>query len=84
MASGVNSPMALKIPVELASQFWLRKGHPGWHWKYSNIFWRALDGRAELMIFLLSSTVFGASGAPSPSGKGPCERETCNGNGALY
>ena len=50
----------------LVSQLWLRKYHPGWYKKYNYILGGALDGGAQVMIFVLSFAVFGASGVERP------------------
>jgi hypothetical protein len=63
---GVNSTMTSSILVGLASQFWLRRYHPGWYRKYNYILGGALDGGAQVMIFILSFAVFGASGVSRP------------------
>jgi hypothetical protein len=52
--------------VGLVSQLWLRKYHPGWYKKYNYILGGALDGGAQVMIFVLSFAVFGASGVGRP------------------
>lgn len=62
MSVGVNSVITSCIIVGLVSQFWLRKYHPGWYKKYNYILGGALDGGAQVMIFVLSFAVFGASG----------------------
>jgi hypothetical protein len=62
MSVGVNSTITSSIIVGLVSQLWLRKYHPGWYKKYNYILGGALDGGAQVMIFLLSFAVFGASG----------------------
>ncbi|XP_006463485.1 hypothetical protein AGABI2DRAFT_187070 [Agaricus bisporus var. bisporus H97] len=88
MSVGVNSVITSCIIVGLVSQFWLRKYHPGWYKKYNYILGGALDGGAQVMIFVLSFAVFGASGderrfptwAGNPA-KGNVDY--CNGNGAL-
>ncbi|KAF8882526.1 oligopeptide transporter [Gymnopilus junonius] len=88
MSVGVNSTITSSIVVGLLSQLWLRRYHPGWYKKYNYILGGALDGGAQVMIFILSFAVFGASGvghsfptwAGSP-GKGNVDY--CNGNGAL-
>lgn len=66
MASGVTSTITSTILVGIFSQVWLRKYHPGWFRKYNYILGGALDGGAQLMIFILSFAVFGASGMPRP------------------
>jgi hypothetical protein len=52
--------------VGLVSQLWLRKYHPGWYKKYNYILGGALDGGAQVMTFVLSFAVFGASGVERP------------------
>ncbi|KAL4258388.1 oligopeptide OPT transporter family protein [Pleurotus pulmonarius] len=87
MSVGVNSTITSSIIVGLVSQLWLRRYHPGWYRKYNYIL-GALDGGAQIMIFILSFAVFGASGAsrPFPTWAGNPARgnvDYCNGNGAL-
>jgi hypothetical protein len=62
----LTSTVASGIFVGLASQLWLRRYHPGWYRKYNYIFGGALDGGAQVMIFILSFAVFGASGIRRP------------------
>ncbi|KAG6814471.1 hypothetical protein H0H87_008548 [Tephrocybe sp. NHM501043] len=88
MSVGVNSTITTSIIVGLVSQLWLRKYHPGWYKKYNYILGGALDGGAQVMIFILSFAVFGASGTekPFPNWAGnPANGNVdyCNGNGAL-
>ncbi|TFK71695.1 oligopeptide transporter [Pluteus cervinus] len=88
MSAGVNSPVTSSVIVGLVSQFWLRKRHPRWYKKYNYILGGALDGGAQVMIFILSFAVFGAAGPakPFPSWAGnPAQGNVdyCNGNGAL-
>jgi OPT family oligopeptide transporter len=88
MSVGVNSTITSSIIVGLVSQLWLRRRHPGWYKKYNYILGGALDGGAQVMIFVLSFAVFGASGdeKPFPSWAGnPAvgNVDYCNGNGAL-
>jgi len=63
---GVTSTVLSSILVGLASQLWLRRYHPGWYRKYNYLLGGALDGGAQVMIFILSFAVFGASGVPRP------------------
>ena len=88
MSVGTNSQIWSCIIVGLVSQLWLRRYHPGWFKKYNYILGGALDGGAQVMIFLLSFAVYGASGVPRPfpvwagnPAKGNVDY--CNGNGAL-
>ncbi|KZV74603.1 OPT superfamily oligopeptide transporter [Peniophora sp. CONT] len=88
MSSGVNSVVMSQIIIGITSQVWLRRYHPGWYRKYNYILGGALDGGAQVMIFLLSFAVFGASGQerPFPSWAGNAalgNKDYCNGNGAL-
>ncbi|KAL0960200.1 hypothetical protein HGRIS_011834 [Hohenbuehelia grisea] len=88
MSVGVNSTITSSIIVGLVSQLWLRRYHPGWYRKYNYILGGALDGGAQVMIFILSFAVFGASGVerPFPAWAGNPAKgnvDYCNGNGAL-
>jgi hypothetical protein len=52
--------------VGLVSQLWLRNYHPGWYRKYNYILGGALDGGAQMMVFILSFAVFGAASVQKP------------------
>jgi hypothetical protein len=64
--AGVNSVTLSSIIIGLVSQLWLRRWHPGWYKKYNYILGGALDGGAQVMVFILSFAVFGASGKDRP------------------
>ena len=66
LSSGVNSVATSCILVGIVSQLWLRCHHPGWFRKYNYILGGALDGGAQVMVFILSFAVFGASGTAKP------------------
>ncbi|EPT02055.1 hypothetical protein FOMPIDRAFT_1119079 [Fomitopsis schrenkii] len=66
MAIGMNSRITTIIITGLVSQLWLRRYQPGWYRKYNYVLGGALDGGAQVMIFILSFAVFGASGKPNP------------------
>ncbi|KAL4248101.1 oligopeptide OPT transporter family protein [Abortiporus biennis] len=88
MSAGVNSTITSSIIVGLVSQLWLRKYHPGWYRKYNYILGGALDGGAQVMIFILSFAVYGASGVARPfpfwaGNPAVGNVDYCNGNGAL-
>ncbi|KAH9890519.1 oligopeptide transporter [Cubamyces lactineus] len=88
MSAGTNSAVVSTIIVGLVSQLWLRRYHPGWYKKYNFILGGALDGGAQVMIFILSFAVFGASGTPRPfpawwGNPARGNVDYCNGNGAL-
>ncbi|KAL0580004.1 hypothetical protein V5O48_002007 [Marasmius crinis-equi] len=88
MTAGVTSVITTQIAVGLTSQLWLRRYHPGWYKKYNYILGGALDGGAQVMVFILAFAVFGASGVerPFPAWAGNPAKgnvDYCNGNGAL-
>jgi len=66
MATGINSVITSTIIVGVISQVWLRRYHPRWFRKYIYIVGGALDGGTQIMVFILSFAVFGASGTPRP------------------
>lgn len=66
LSAGVNSATTSGIIVGIVSQLWLRRYHPGWYKKYNYVMGGALDGGAQVMIFILSFAVFGASGVQMP------------------
>ncbi|TFY79230.1 hypothetical protein EWM64_g4787 [Hericium alpestre] len=88
MHVGVNSIVLSCILVGISSQLWLRRYYPRWYRKYNYILGGAMDGGAQVMIFILSFAVFGASGVsrPFPTWAGNPSKgnaDYCNGNGAL-
>ncbi|KAK0452510.1 peptide transporter MTD1 [Armillaria borealis] len=88
MSSGQTSMITSCIIVGLVSQLWLRRYHPVWYRKHNYILGGALDGGAQVMIFILSFAVFGASNVEKPFPKwagNPANgnADYCNGNGAL-
>ena len=54
------------IAVGIFSQFWLRKRVPKVYNKYNYLIGAALDGGSQIVIFVLSFAVFGASGQARP------------------
>lgn len=54
------------IAVGVFSQVWLRRRHPNIYNKYNYLIGAALDGGSQLVIFLLSFAVYGASGKAHP------------------
>ncbi len=66
MSSGQTSMITSCIIVGLISQLWLRRYHRVWYRKYNYILGGALDGGAQVMIFILSFAVFGASNVEKP------------------
>ncbi|KAH8894602.1 peptide transporter MTD1 [Thozetella sp. PMI_491] len=54
------------IAVGVFSQVYLRRRMPGIYNKYNYLIGAALDGGAQIIIFILSFAVFGASGQETP------------------
>ncbi|KAJ5751908.1 hypothetical protein N7520_008825 [Penicillium odoratum] len=54
------------IAVGVFSQFWLRRRMPRIYNKYNYLIGAAMDGGSQIVIFILSFAVFGASGASHP------------------
>lgn len=54
------------IAVGVLSQLWLRTRLPGIYNKYNYLIGAALDGGSQIVIFVLSFAVFGASGQGHP------------------
>ncbi|KAF8206246.1 OPT oligopeptide transporter protein-domain-containing protein [Mycena galopus ATCC 62051] len=59
---GINSSIASYFVIAYISQWWLRTRHPRWFNKYNYILAAALDGGTQVMVFILSFAVQGASG----------------------
>jgi OPT family small oligopeptide transporter len=59
---GINSSIFSYFSIAWVSQWWLRTRYPRWFAKYNYILAAALDGGTQVMIFILSFAVFGASG----------------------
>lgn len=66
LTTGVNSVITSTILVGVISQVWLRRHHPQWFRKYVYIIGGALDGGTQVVVFILSFAVFGASGIQRP------------------
>jgi len=59
---GINSSIFSLFSVAFLSQWWLRTRYPRWFAKYNYIVAAALDGGTQVMVFILSFAVQGASG----------------------
>ncbi|KAF7374751.1 OPT oligopeptide transporter [Mycena sanguinolenta] len=59
---GINSSLLSYYSVAYLSQWWLRTRYPRWFTKYNYILAAALDGGTQVMVFILSFAVQGASG----------------------
>lgn len=63
---GNTSWIPSTIVVGIFSQIWLRRRHPRIYNKYNYLIGAALDGGSQIVIFILSFAVFGASGKARP------------------
>ncbi|KAJ6507971.1 OPT oligopeptide transporter protein-domain-containing protein [Mycena vitilis] len=59
---GINSSILVYCSIAYLSQWWLRTRYPRWFNKYNYILAAALDGGTQVMVFILSFAVQGASG----------------------
>ncbi|KAL7917413.1 OPT oligopeptide transporter domain-containing protein [Trichoderma austrokoningii] len=59
---GVNSSLLMFFGLGIFAQFYLRRFHPGLFIKYNYLISAALDGGTQVMVFILSFSVLGASG----------------------
>ncbi|KAJ7707539.1 OPT oligopeptide transporter protein-domain-containing protein [Mycena rosella] len=59
---GINSSIFMYFSIAYLSQWWLRTRYPRWFNKYNYILAAALDGGTQVMVFVLSFAVQGASG----------------------
>jgi len=66
LTTGVNSVILTTITAGIVSQVWLRRYHPRWFRKYIYILGGAIDGGTQIIVFILSFAVFGASGVARP------------------
>lgn len=58
----VNGQWWTCVVLGFASQWWARTRRPGWFKKYNYLTSAALDGGSQVILFILSFAVFGASG----------------------
>jgi len=65
----VNGQWWSCVLIGFASQWWARTRRPAWFKKYNYLTSAALDGGSQVILFILSFAVFGASGdaVPFPS-----------------
>jgi len=63
---GINSPIGMFFFLGFFAQWYLRKKRPEFFIKYNYIVSAALDGGTQVMVFILTFAVFGASGTTRP------------------
>ena len=66
LAVGINSSWMTSLAVAVFSQWYLRKYRPRWFRKYNFLLSAALDGGTQIMVFVYSFAVGGASGTATP------------------
>lgn len=64
--AGTTSVIWSQIATGLFSQYFMRLKHPAWFGKYNYIVGGGLDAGAKVMMFILTFSVFGGSGAEVP------------------
>ncbi|TFY51641.1 hypothetical protein EVJ58_g10458 [Rhodofomes roseus] len=62
LSVGINSSWMTSLAVAVFSQWYLRKYRPRWFRKYNFLLSAALDGGTQIMVFVYSFAVGGASG----------------------
>jgi hypothetical protein len=62
LSMGINSSVTMYFFIAFFCQFYLRKYRPSWFIKYNYILSAAMDGGAQVMVFILTFAVQGGSG----------------------
>ncbi|KIK49247.1 hypothetical protein CY34DRAFT_20248 [Suillus luteus UH-Slu-Lm8-n1] len=62
LSAGINSSVVSYYVVSFLCQWWLRTRYPRWFVKYNYLVGAALDGGTQVMVFILSFAVQGATG----------------------
>lgn len=66
LSVGINSSVFTTFCLAVFSQYYLRKYHARWFRKYNFLMSAALDGGTQVMVFVWSFAVGGASGTSTP------------------
>jgi hypothetical protein len=66
LSVGINSSVFTTFLLAVFSQYYLRKYHSRWFRKYNFLMSAALDGGTQVMVFVWSFAVGGASGTATP------------------
>ncbi|KAI0365212.1 OPT oligopeptide transporter [Pilatotrama ljubarskyi] len=66
LSVGINSSWMTSLALAVFSQWYLRKRRPRWFRKYNFLLSAALDGGTQIMVFVYSFAVGGASGKATP------------------
>lgn len=62
LCAGINSSALTYFMISFLCQWWLRTRYPRWFVKYNYLVGAALDGGTQVMVFILTFTVQGATG----------------------
>lgn len=66
LSVGINSSVMVYFIIGFVVQFWVRKRYPEWFLKYNYIVAAAISGGTELLVFVTTFAVQGASGVAVP------------------
>ena len=62
LSVGINSSVGIYFAIGFFVQFWVRKKHPEWFIRYNYLLAAAISGGTELLVFVTTFAVQGASG----------------------
>ncbi|KAL6306111.1 OPT oligopeptide transporter [Sparassis latifolia] len=66
LAGGTNGYINTWMTIGLTSHFYIRKYRAGWFRKYNYLFGAAVDGGAQIFVFIFSFALGGAGGNQTP------------------
>jgi hypothetical protein len=66
LSVGINSSVLPTFALGFVFQFWVRKRHASWFIKYNYLLAAAISGGTELLVFVTTFAVQGASGTAIP------------------
>ncbi|RDW70319.1 hypothetical protein BP5796_08716 [Coleophoma crateriformis] len=64
LVTGINSAIVSFFVVAYFSQFYLRRYKPDWFLKFNYVLCAGLDGGTQVVVFIMTFALFGASGKP--------------------
>jgi len=63
---GINSSVPIYFVLGFVTQYYIRRKYPAWYLQYNYLLSAAMDGGTQVIVFILSFAVSGASGTPHP------------------
>ncbi|PCH41996.1 peptide transporter MTD1 [Wolfiporia cocos MD-104 SS10] len=66
LAGGTNGYVDMWMTIGLTSHFYIRRYHAAWFRKYNYLFGAAVDGGAQIFVFIFSFALGGAGGVTVP------------------